>query len=147
MLPGMMDLIGKYLTSKRIVTIMAIAALAWGPIGTVLCRGHDGHVAMEFALHSHCEDLHCDDSPPPVTTRLSLENTSHRHCLDSLLSIDCTLNHKDSHSYGKRLVQPVCRDLTFINAASNIELSHAHTPSDRPSLPEHFLLDTVVLRL
>jgi len=72
---------------KQKVTILLMGLMLYSPVSglfTVICHGSDGHVAIEPAVHSHCECQETDiavnkDSTSGVTFGLAI---NHDHCRD-----------------------------------------------------------------
>jgi len=77
---------------RQKIIILLIGLMCFGSVGGVLavvCHGSDGHVAVEVAVHNHCE---CDgDGQDDEGARLSIRAVDedccgHDHCEDSLVS-------------------------------------------------------------
>lgn len=71
---------------KNKVITLFIALMCVSPIScffTVICRGSDGHVAVEPVIHNHCEHPETDNNFAGVAVDSS---TDHGHCKDSIIT-------------------------------------------------------------
>lgn len=112
---------------KRKMTILLIGAMFFGPVGgflSVICRGSDGHIAVEPVVHDHCECSEAGDGERPAgaTTELSGQ---HGHCRDSIATSNAIApaGKKVKRSIEKIATAEVFHKANAVDASSGFSLT------------------------
>ena len=124
-----------------------LALLTIGPISTVVCAGEDGHTAVEFAFHDHCDLQHDDSKGETDGLSVTHQQLPHQHCLDAPIALDLIgSNNDDDPSFDTQHGQPI----VFANVTTAAQTSNSALPlaAHCGFLPQyHRPLDAVILLL
>lgn len=124
------------------LTILLIALMCFISVNgffTVICHGADGHIAVEPAIHKHCQ---CPETPQTsdqhkFTANLIDSSTDHEHCKDSIANSNILVSPRKNIklSTHKILTPNLLLNTAAAHSSSvfslltrSYELSSFHTP-------------------
>lgn len=107
---------------RRRVTILLIGLFFFSTIsgiGSVLCYGSDGHIALEPAVHHHCDCAGEDSSHHSEDMIIAAEG--HGHCVDVAVGVDALISVEKSIRFSVVEVlkaNPLLPSFSFQNAST-----------------------------